>query len=229
MIRFTGKELDDEIALDYFGARYLDPMLGLWISVDPARQFSSPYLYAGNGYNPVNGVDPDGNYEIRKFDDHYSFRYASLEEAIMFEYFQVVPFGSTMLSMCRADDIIENTHMPDKEISLLSIASDIISVGQLLKAIKMTKNLSRTFDGAGWFDKGVRFLSYPMSIEFENFMDDLTLYQGISGLSLKDLQMKVEWVNSYGAELYKNDVKITDDVRHAFGDAYRKKFEATDD
>ena len=59
---FTGKEHDDEIALDYFGARYLDPMLGMWISVDPARQFASPYLYAGNGLNPVNGVDGDGNF-----------------------------------------------------------------------------------------------------------------------------------------------------------------------
>ena len=58
---FTGKELDDETELNYFGARYLDPMLGLWISVDPKRQFSSPYLYAGNGMNPVNGVDEDGN------------------------------------------------------------------------------------------------------------------------------------------------------------------------
>jgi len=58
---FTGKEHDDEIALNYFGARYLDPMLGMWISVDPKRQFTSPYLYAGNGMNPVNVVDPDGN------------------------------------------------------------------------------------------------------------------------------------------------------------------------
>ncbi|WP_458449780.1 RHS repeat-associated core domain-containing protein [Fibrobacter sp.] len=58
---FTGKERDDETKLNYFGARYLDPMLGMWISVDPKRQFASPYLYAGNGYNPVNGVDPDGN------------------------------------------------------------------------------------------------------------------------------------------------------------------------
>ena len=61
---FTGKEHDDEIALNYFGARYLDPMLGMWISVDPARQFASPYLYAGNGMNPVNVVDPDGNMDI---------------------------------------------------------------------------------------------------------------------------------------------------------------------
>jgi RHS repeat-associated protein len=57
---FTGKEKDDETQLNYFGARYLDPMLGMWISVDPARQFSSPYLYAGNGVNPVNAADPDG-------------------------------------------------------------------------------------------------------------------------------------------------------------------------
>ena len=58
---FTGKELDDETGLNYFGARYLDPMLGLWISVDLAGQFASPYVYVGNGVNPVNGVDADGN------------------------------------------------------------------------------------------------------------------------------------------------------------------------
>jgi RHS repeat-associated protein len=68
---FTGKELDDETELDYFGARYLDPMLGMWISVDPKRQFASPYLYAGNGYNPVNVVDPDGNAAIIDKDDNF--------------------------------------------------------------------------------------------------------------------------------------------------------------
>ena len=57
---FTGKELDDEIALDYFGARYLDPMLGMWISVDPARYFASPYVYMGNDCNPIRLVDEDG-------------------------------------------------------------------------------------------------------------------------------------------------------------------------
>src|SRR5574344_535099 len=58
---FTGKELDDETELSYFGARYLDQMLGMWVSVDAKRQFNSPYLYAGNGTNPINGVDEDGN------------------------------------------------------------------------------------------------------------------------------------------------------------------------
>ena len=58
---FTGKEKDDEIELNYFGARYLDVMLGVWVSVDLKRQFASPYLYAGNGFNAVNGIDEEGN------------------------------------------------------------------------------------------------------------------------------------------------------------------------
>jgi len=53
-------EHDDEIALNYFGARYLDPMLGMWISVDPLRFFTSPYLYMGNGYNPIRFADLTG-------------------------------------------------------------------------------------------------------------------------------------------------------------------------
>jgi len=55
---FTGKERDDETELDYFGARYLDPMLGMWISVDPKRQHFSPYMYGSN--NPIIRFDPNG-------------------------------------------------------------------------------------------------------------------------------------------------------------------------
>ena len=53
-------ERDDETQLNYFGARYLDPMLGMWTSVDPARFFSSSYLYMGNAYNPLRFTDVDG-------------------------------------------------------------------------------------------------------------------------------------------------------------------------
>ncbi|MCF0215261.1 MAG: DUF4329 domain-containing protein [Fibrobacteraceae bacterium] len=57
---FTGKELDDETQLSNHGARLLDPMLGLWISVDPKKFFPSPYLYMGNGYNPIRFSDLNG-------------------------------------------------------------------------------------------------------------------------------------------------------------------------
>jgi RHS repeat-associated protein len=87
VFRFTGKERDGETGLYYYGARYLNPQTGLWLSTDPAMGEYVPqapindeakkangnlpgmggvfntvnlhlYHYAGN--NPVKYVDPDG-------------------------------------------------------------------------------------------------------------------------------------------------------------------------
>lgn len=63
---FNGKEKDNELkgagnSVDY-GARFYDPRLGKWWSVDPMRQIYgavSPYHFGGN--NPVNILDADGN------------------------------------------------------------------------------------------------------------------------------------------------------------------------
>ena len=85
--RFTGKEMDEETGLYYYGARYLDPKYSRWLSGDPALGEYIPkapiddeakkhnenlpgmggvfnvvnlhlYHYAGN--NPVKYEDPDG-------------------------------------------------------------------------------------------------------------------------------------------------------------------------
>jgi RHS repeat-associated protein len=58
--KFTGKELDGETDLYYFGARYYDAEVGRWISRDPMEQFESPYVYSGNGFNPLSGTDDNG-------------------------------------------------------------------------------------------------------------------------------------------------------------------------
>lgn len=55
---FAGKELDPELGLYDFSARLYDPSLGRFYATDPARQFASPYLYAGN--NPLTLSDPTG-------------------------------------------------------------------------------------------------------------------------------------------------------------------------
>jgi RHS repeat-associated protein len=60
--KFTGKELDIESGLYYYGARYYDPSISLWHGTDRMMEkypMLSPYLYTAN--NPVNRIDPDGN------------------------------------------------------------------------------------------------------------------------------------------------------------------------
>jgi RHS repeat-associated protein len=61
-LRFAAREHDSETGLYYNRARYYDPQLRRFISMDPVG-FSSgvnPYVYAGN--NPVNNRDPTGLY-----------------------------------------------------------------------------------------------------------------------------------------------------------------------
>ena len=59
--KFNGKELDEETGLYYYHARYYDPRLSVWMSVDPlAEKYPnwSSYVYTFN--DPVNYTDPDG-------------------------------------------------------------------------------------------------------------------------------------------------------------------------
>ena len=67
-LAYTGKEHDDVTGLTYFGARYYDPHLGRFMSVDPAGinpgnilSFNR-YMYAND--NPYKFVDPDGRETI---------------------------------------------------------------------------------------------------------------------------------------------------------------------
>jgi RHS repeat-associated protein len=58
---FSAKEKDDETQYSYFGARYYDSDLSVWLSVDPLSDVapsSSPYTYCSN--NPIILIDPNG-------------------------------------------------------------------------------------------------------------------------------------------------------------------------
>jgi RHS repeat-associated protein len=59
--KFNGKELDEETGLYYYGARYYDPRISIWYSVDPlAEKYPNigGFVYCAD--NPINFIDPDG-------------------------------------------------------------------------------------------------------------------------------------------------------------------------
>jgi RHS repeat-associated protein len=59
---FNAKELDEETGLYYYGARYYDGRVSLWISTDPMQEKypnMSSFAYCAN--NPILYTDPDGS------------------------------------------------------------------------------------------------------------------------------------------------------------------------
>ena len=63
--KFNGKELDEETGFYYYGARYYDPKISLWLSVDNEMEKYpnwSPYNYCKQ--SPISRYDPDGNDDI---------------------------------------------------------------------------------------------------------------------------------------------------------------------
>ncbi|NUY81909.1 hypothetical protein HUK80_13475 [Flavobacterium sp. MAH-1] len=59
--KYNGKALDGETGNYYYGARYYDPKLSVWLSVDPmAEKFAGRSGYEYCLGNPIKFVDPDG-------------------------------------------------------------------------------------------------------------------------------------------------------------------------
>ncbi|HAK61209.1 MAG TPA: hypothetical protein DCO77_12655, partial [Nitrospiraceae bacterium] len=75
--KFTGKELDPETGLYYYGARYYDPTLGVWLSTDAALVSYLPY-------------DPDRTEELRLMDEDQS-TYRLKQENPLAYWKQILP------------------------------------------------------------------------------------------------------------------------------------------
>jgi RHS repeat-associated protein len=78
---FAGKQADSETGLSYFGARYYDPVVGRFMSIDPVtfkeRNLHSFNRYAYGNNNAYKYVDPDGRYAVHAGRLVFSIAYAA--------------------------------------------------------------------------------------------------------------------------------------------------------
>ena len=61
---FTGRRYDDETGLYYYRARYYDPYIGRFLQTDPVGYAYGLNLYTYVGNNPINWVDPYGEWWV---------------------------------------------------------------------------------------------------------------------------------------------------------------------
>ncbi len=113
--KFNGKELDKQTGYYYYGARYYDPVLSRWLSVDPLVEKYpglSPYNYTAD--NPVMVVDPDRKRTeppvngLPFFSDDTGDYYWN-DEKQMYEHFSVEDDSgnSVFLGYYSADEFVE--------------------------------------------------------------------------------------------------------------------------
>ena len=140
--RFTGKEIDEETGLYYYGARYLDPRYSRWISTDHALGEYIPgagkataseagslpgmggifntvnlqlYHYAGN--NPVKYTDPDGR-----------FLNFVIGAAIGFVTSTASEVGARMIQGQSFSDAVNNTFSDNTSLAVICASTAIGSV-----------------------------------------------------------------------------------------------------
>ena len=87
--KYSGKELNEELGLDWYdyGARNYDPTISRWVNVDPLAELSfnlTPYRFAGN--NPVLFQDNNGLWEF-KFDEESGTLSLNRQEGDSYETF----------------------------------------------------------------------------------------------------------------------------------------------
>ncbi len=155
---FNAKELDTETGLYYYGARYYDPKISMWASVDPlAEKYAgwSPYNYTL--LNPVVMVDPDGRSAIKilqstadfsvAFADKYTGGYATRINKLLGNN-EVINTKSDVYHIGSAAGIFFNAALPSGKLkTAISMLGDFADGFEAVAAFKdgnIEKGISRS-------------------------------------------------------------------------------------
>ena len=128
---FSGKEKDAETGYSYFGARYYDSDISVWLSVDPlSDKYPSMSAYMYTAGNPVMLVDPDGmrfkdafGHRVRikaKKDGTLEYKFNKKTPEIGREYFKET-HGETLGSLAKTKDGRKRLKMMNRIRTVINI------------------------------------------------------------------------------------------------------------
>ncbi len=135
---YTGEQFDPNIGFYYLRARYYNPYVGRFITVDPWNgSIYDPvslhkYLYCGN--DPINFIDPHGNFSIGSLSE------LSVTQSILsvFQHIKSVEFQLQMRILAAGANIMGltlKTFLPDEILQLkVNISGITLTVDQWLTA-----------------------------------------------------------------------------------------------
>lgn len=251
--KFTGKELDkdgaveglsdvtvaDGMGLNYFGWRYYDPAVGLWISLDPKEQFWSGYAYSSN---PISTIDPDGQFGLLQILWNFGNKHGG-EMAIMAEGEAALGWG-----VDQAMGITYNFDNPSKSGMLFSsnfVIDEKDFYGSNKPAGTEGYRLGDWLDvlgkswgaggGIGWAPNGFAGISQSTDINFKLFsitisIDDNSRFAGVvlsggagSGGVISTTQTKVIPYKDIPNEIIKPFKEWNETMNKGFNDYYRPR------
>jgi RHS repeat-associated protein len=171
---FSAKEKDEESGYGYFGARYYDSDLSIWLSVDPMSDkypSLSPYNYCAN--NPVRLVDPNGmefiltDYRNMKGEMLYKTD-DGLKETILVPDANI-PKLAEKLQTAQDNGTINDPETNKKEMHTLGQTpteyTNRKQTGNTERDNLYKENYNKTYDGkTSFMDKIVNFFSNILSI-----------------------------------------------------------------
>ncbi len=134
--KFNAKELAPETGNYYYGARYYDPKLSIFLSVDPLFEkypTLSPYIYTAN--NPVKYVDPDG----RKIVDPASKKIANdLKLSLELRYYAL---GNELIAIIRSAKTNRNGDIKLTKAQMAQLSEISSKRAELTKSLNDINNM----------------------------------------------------------------------------------------
>ena len=169
---FSAKEKDSETGLSYFGSRYYNSDLSIWLSVDPMSDkylSLSPYTYCAN--NPVKLVDPNGEFPMSRHAQMVSnaFKNSSLSSGVI----KKVKFGASVI----ADGL--NVFTSFVHMDNMAGTSSIVSLYNAAKSAFTTQMREENYVVAG-----VALHTVADFYSHSNYIDLYSEYADKNGLSM---------------------------------------------